>query len=83
MGDSITRGNASQVLQHLMALPPERVQQLRRAARAAAQTMYYRGELGDPNRKDAVDLLVRTLTSPSTWPPISAERGKVRGSQKL
>ena len=78
-----TRGNASQVLQDLMALSPERVQQLRRAATAAAQTMYYRGELGDPNRKDAVDLLVRTLTSPSTWPRMSAERGSARRPKKL
>ena len=62
------RGNASEVLQQLLALPPERVEQLHRAAVAAAQAMYYRGELGDENAEDAVDVLVRTLTSPSRWP---------------
>ena len=64
---SITRGNASEVMQTLLAMPPERVESLHRAAAEAARSMYYRGELDERNKTDAVDVLVDVLVSGSPF----------------
>ena len=60
---SASRGNASEVMQTLLAMPHERVESLQRAAAEAARSMYYRGDLGAPNERDAVDVLVDVLVS--------------------
>ena len=65
---SATRGNASEVMQTLLAMPRERVESLQRAAAEAARSMYYRGNLGPPNERDAVDVLVDVLVSRSPFP---------------
>ena len=58
---STMRGNASQVLHTLLAMPAERVEALHRAAADAARNMYYRGEVGERRSRDAVDVLVDVL----------------------
>ena len=58
---STIRGNASQVLHTLLAMPAERVGALHRAAADAARNMYYRGEVGERRSRDAVDVLVDVL----------------------
>ena len=64
---STARGNASEVMQTLLAMPHERVESLQRAAAEAARSMYYRGDLGAPNERDAVDVLVDVLVSRSSF----------------
>ena len=64
---SIAHRNASEVLQELLTMPSERVKALKRAARQAARSIYYRGAIGDPKKRDAVDILVDALLDGSGW----------------
>lgn len=58
---SSPRPNATNMLQTLLAMPPDEVERLRSAGADAAQRMHYRGKLGIPGQTDAIDALVRTL----------------------
>ena len=55
------RCNATVVLRQLVDMPAARVRAMQTEVAHAARHMFYRGELGDPQAPDAIDVLVEHL----------------------